>query len=65
MIQDTKGHKTFGAKETSILHNAENRYKPHNHADTLTVARWPINPKWFVTLSPHLATGVYNPLVAV
>jgi hypothetical protein len=38
MIQDTKGHKTFWAKETPILHNAENHYQPHKHADKLTVA---------------------------
>jgi hypothetical protein len=38
MIKDVKGHKTFWAKETLILPNAETPYQAHNHADTLTVA---------------------------
>lgn len=59
MIQNMKGHKTFWAKETPILHTAENHYQPHKHADTLIVASRPI------TVSPHLATGVYNPVIAV
>jgi hypothetical protein len=45
MVQDTKGHKTFWAKEAPNLHIAENHYQPHNHADMLTVASWPINLK--------------------
>jgi len=45
MIQDAKRRKTFWAKEAPILHNAEYNYRSHNHADTLTVARWPINLK--------------------
>jgi len=56
MIQDVKGHKTFWAKEIPILHNAENPYQSHNHADTLTVASWPINLKDY----HRVATSCYR-----